>query len=89
VAYVLDESGSLPSRCNPEHVACTRLADPDDEALVLGLVAEHARLTGSRRADQILRRWEVCAPRFWKVAPRPAGTPAPAPAASESRPAPP
>ncbi len=88
VAYVLDEAGLLPVRCNPEHVGWSRLEDPDDEALVLGLVAEHARLTGSRRASRILARWGVCAPLFWKVAPR-TPTPAPAAAAPESRPVPP
>ncbi|MDR7516378.1 MAG: glutamate synthase large subunit [Armatimonadota bacterium] len=89
VAYVLDEAGVLPARCNPEHVTWARLEDPDDEALVLRLLAEHARLTGSRRAEQILRRWDVCAPHIWKVTPLPVASAAPAPAASPTRPAPP
>jgi glutamate synthase domain-containing protein 2/glutamate synthase domain-containing protein 1/glutamate synthase domain-containing protein 3 len=71
VAYTLDEQQVLSARYNPEHVQLERLAEPDDEARLLGLIAEHARLTRSRRAAQILTGWEHFGPLFWKVAPRP------------------
>ncbi len=71
VAYMLDERQVLSARYNPEHVQLERLAEPDDEARLLGLIAEHARLTRSRRAAQILTGWEHFGPLFWKVAPRP------------------
>ena len=71
VAYTLDEQQVLSARYNPEHVQLERLAEPDDEARLLGLIAEHARLTRSRRAAQILTGWEHFGPLFWKVVPRP------------------
>ncbi|MBI2201406.1 MAG: alpha-hydroxy-acid oxidizing protein, partial [Armatimonadetes bacterium] len=74
VAYVLDEQQVLRARCNPEHVHLERVAEPDDEAGLLGLIAEHARLTGSHRAVEILNRWDAFGPQFWKVAPKPIQT---------------
>ncbi|HET6781390.1 MAG TPA: glutamate synthase-related protein, partial [bacterium] len=72
VAYMLDERQMLTVRYNPEHVQMERLVEPDDEARLLGLIAEHARLTRSSRAAQILTGWEHFGPLFWKVTPRPA-----------------
>ena len=71
-AYVLDADHILPARCNPEHVRWERLRGADDEAQLQKLIASHARLTGSRHAQTVLRLWEQYAPLFWKVAP-PAG----------------
>ena len=45
------------------------LLQRDDEAQLQKLIASHARLTGSRHAQTVLRLWEQYAPLFWKVAP--------------------
>lgn len=71
VAFVLDEAERLPVRCNLEHVTIERLADPEDEAHLLRLIAEHRTRTGSPRAAEVLARWDSFGPRFWKVAPKP------------------
>jgi glutamate synthase (ferredoxin) len=72
VAYVLDESGSFPARCNHESVS---LGDPDstESAALFQLVSEHLARTGSVRARTIVEQWNDYLPLIRKVVPR--GTP--------------
>jgi len=70
VAYVLDENGDFPERCNQEMVDLERLVHADEIATVEGMIWRHALFTGSRRAWRILRRWEDVWPNFVKVMPR-------------------
>ncbi len=74
LAYVLDEHRFLPVRCNPEHVRLQSLSDAEDETRLVGLLEDHARLTGSVRVREILTRWPEYACLFWKVAPKAAAT---------------
>jgi glutamate synthase domain-containing protein 3 len=69
IAYVLDEEGAFPGRCNMELV---EFEDIDElEAMELrGLIAEHAQRTGSPVAERVLGSWETLLPRFVKVMPR-------------------
>jgi glutamate synthase (NADPH/NADH) large chain len=69
IAYVLDEAGVFPARCNTDLV---ELEEPDaaDLAAVRALVGEHARRTGSTVAQRLLDRWDDQAPAFVKVMPR-------------------
>jgi len=77
VAYVLDERGILEARCNREHVDLEPLAHPADELRVMRLLSDHAGLTGSRRAREVLDRWEQYRPLFRRLAPRPVAPPVP------------
>ena len=69
IAYVLDEAGVFPARCNTDLV---ELEQPgaDDLAAVRDLVGEHARRTGSTVAQRLLDRWDEQVPAFVKVMPR-------------------
>ncbi len=69
LAYVLDEHRLLPVRCNPEHVRLEPLAGSEDEAQLVGLLNDHARLTGTFRVREILARWPEYAFQFTKVTP--------------------
>jgi glutamate synthase (ferredoxin) len=69
IAYVLDLEGEFASRCNPERVDLEGL-DAEDVAIVQRLVRRHFQYTRSRRADEVLRKWNDHAPRFVKVFPR-------------------
>jgi glutamate synthase domain-containing protein 2/glutamate synthase domain-containing protein 1/glutamate synthase domain-containing protein 3 len=69
IAYVLDEDGSFPSRVNLETVDLDPLAMEDLET-VQRMVRRHFQYTRSRKADDVLRKWETYAPRFVKVFPR-------------------
>jgi glutamate synthase (ferredoxin) len=69
IAYVLDEDGSFASRVNPETID---LDPPTAEDLenVQRFVRRHFQYTRSRRADEVLRKWDTYAPRFVKVFPK-------------------
>ncbi len=69
IAYVLDEAGVFPGRCNTDLVD---LDEPDaaDLAEIRGLVGEHAWRTGSTVAQRLLERWDEKLPTFVKVMPR-------------------
>ncbi len=70
IAYVLDETGEFSLlRCNRGGVDLEPLANPEDVALVKGLIGKHLELTRSPRAAWILQNWEDHAPRFVKVFP--------------------
>ena len=86
IAYVLDEDGAFKSRCNPAMIDFEPVlaeAEQDariertfwhhgeaDEALLKGLIEQHARYTGSARAREILENWSQYRPRFVKVFPK-------------------
>jgi glutamate synthase (ferredoxin) len=69
IAYVLDEDGSFASRVNLETID---LDPPTAEDLenVQRFVRRHFQYTRSRRADEVLRKWDTYAPRFVKVFPK-------------------
>jgi glutamate synthase (NADPH) large chain len=70
VAYVIDEAGDFARRCNKEMVSLDKLAaDPEEAALVHGMIARHAQYTGSRRAVEILGAWAQWLPFFVRVMP--------------------
>jgi glutamate synthase (ferredoxin) len=70
VAYVLDEAGDFPRRCNPQMVALEKLEDPDEIELLWKMVQRHQTYTDSARAAKVLGQWQQMVPRFVKVMPR-------------------
>ncbi len=70
VAYILDERGDFRSRVNQELVGLSQVTEPEDLELLEALVRRHAEVTGSRRAQELLREWRLALPKFWKVAPK-------------------
>ncbi|MBN2387340.1 MAG: glutamate synthase large subunit [Anaerolineales bacterium] len=70
VAYVLDEDGSFPIRCNHQMVDLQPLADPGEIEELKGMVLRHADYTGSTLAQRVLADWESLLPRFVRVMPR-------------------
>jgi glutamate synthase (ferredoxin) len=69
IAYVLDETGDFPCKCNTEMVKLYPLEDPAEIELVHGLVRKHAEYTRTPRAYQVLALWEQIVPKFVKVYP--------------------
>jgi glutamate synthase (ferredoxin) len=69
LAYVLDEAGDFPLRCNAELVTLGRL-EAGDEANVRALLIQHHKLTGSPRAADLLERWETVRGQFWRIMPK-------------------
>jgi glutamate synthase (ferredoxin) len=70
IAYVLDEAGDFPSRCNMELVGLEKLADVDEIEEVWKLVQRHQTYTHSDRAAKILADWKNYVPKFVKVMPQ-------------------
>ncbi len=68
-AYVFDESGEFPQRCNLEMVDLEPLREPDDIELVRDLLIQHAGYTGSAVAARILHDWDWSVTKFVKVMP--------------------
>ena len=69
VAYVLDETGSFPCRCNQQMVGLEKMEGGEIEE-IRALIARHAQYTGSKRAAQVLAQWDAMAPKFVKVMPK-------------------
>jgi glutamate synthase (ferredoxin) len=69
VAYVLDESRELPKKLNPELVGMQQVTADVDIEILRTLITRHRDATDSRRAKEILDRWDFFLPLFWKVAP--------------------
>jgi glutamate synthase (ferredoxin) len=69
VAWVLDEDGSFPRRCNMELVSLSPVADAASEGILKELVRRHATATKSDRARKILDSWEAYLPKFVMILP--------------------
>jgi glutamate synthase (NADPH/NADH) large chain len=69
IAYVYDPHDVFGARLNHEMVDLLGL-DADDESFVMRLVADHARLTGSVLAADLVGTWSQAAGSFKKVMPR-------------------
>jgi glutamate synthase (NADPH) large chain len=69
IAYVLDEEGVFPARCNPELVDLEDPTDADFEE-IRALVMEHAERTGSPVAERALAEWDSLRDSWVKVFPR-------------------
>jgi len=70
IAFVFDEDGSFPTRCNMEMVGLEPLDEHEDLDLVQGLLERHLEYTGSTVARRILEDWPALAKKFVKVMPR-------------------
>ena len=68
IAYVLDEDGGFPGRCNHELIGFEELDETDADELH-ALVEEHFAHTGSSVAERLLEDWEGAVPQFVKVVP--------------------
>jgi glutamate synthase (ferredoxin) len=69
VAYVLDEAGSFPVRCNTQMVALSAVTEPEELGAVKAMVERHVAATGSAQGRRVLERWKELSPRLVKVLP--------------------
>ncbi len=71
ISWVLDESRTFKRQCNDGMVDLEQVAlGTDDVEILKELVHNHARLTGSAKAKQLLTSWEANLKKFVKVFPR-------------------
>ncbi len=69
VAYVLDEAGDFPSRCNQEMVGLSGFESAAEEADVKAQIEKHASYTGSDVAARVIKDWAQLKGRFVKIMP--------------------
>jgi glutamate synthase (ferredoxin) len=70
VAYVLDEAGDFPVRCNLQMVQLEKLDEAEEAEEIRQMLHRHAEYTRSQRAFKILALWEQMLPKFVKVMPK-------------------
>jgi glutamate synthase (ferredoxin) len=70
IAYVLDETGEFPRRCNMQMVGLEKIEDPDELEAVWKMIQRHQTYTRSERAARVLADWPRIASRFVKVMPK-------------------
>ena len=70
MAFVYDTKDAFAHRINDDSVVYQRLASAHWEGVLKSLIADHVRETQSEFAANLLREWDVVAPRFWQVCPR-------------------
>ena len=68
IAYVLDEDGTFPTRCNKDMVDLEPVAS--DAELLRSMIENHVKYTGSALGARILARWDEMLPKFVKIVPR-------------------
>lgn len=68
-AFVYDLDEHFQNRCNIESVDLESVWQPEDQALLRGLVERHVALTGSAKAASLLANWDAALPLFVKVMP--------------------
>jgi len=69
IAYVLDDDGGFRDKVHNTHIDFDPL-DAGDVDYIQRMLRKHFRYTRSKRADDVLRKWETYAPKFVKVFPR-------------------
>jgi glutamate synthase (NADPH/NADH) large chain len=70
IAYVVDDDGLFARRCNRGMVELESLEEDEDIDFVRSMIARHAELTGSKRAEYLLSVWGSTASRLIKIIPR-------------------
>ena len=69
IAYVLNEEGDFDYYCNMGMVELTLVENISDKAELIGLISDHYRYTGSKKAKEILDNQQKYIDMFIKVTP--------------------
>jgi glutamate synthase domain-containing protein 3 len=69
IAYVLDEAGDFPRRCNRQMVQLFPVEDAEEISLIRNMILRHVRYTQSERGRDLLEKWVEVVPAFVKVYP--------------------
>ncbi len=70
IAYVLDEDGTFPNRCNMEMVLLEKLENAEEIKEVKNLIEQHLAYTQSGIAQRVLDNWDYMLPKFVRVIPK-------------------
>ena len=70
IAFVYDGDGDFHIRFNDGMADLEPVQDPEDVAILKGLIQDHKKYTGSTPAANILADWDAALQRFKKIMPR-------------------
>ena len=70
MAYLYDPEGLATQYINPESLVLCPVTQPHWESELKGLIEQHLKETGSRRAADIVQNWEEERANFLQVCPR-------------------
>ncbi len=70
VAYILDETGDFPTRCNTSMVGLEKLEDAEEIAELHEMIQKHVEYTKSQKGAKVLANWKEMLPLFVKVMPK-------------------
>lgn len=70
IAYILDEKGTFPNRCNKEMVLLEKLADAVEINEIRNLIEQHFKYTKSEVAKRVLENWDSLIQKFVRVIPK-------------------
>jgi glutamate synthase (ferredoxin) len=69
IGYFYDIDGTFAKKVNNEIVKMQRIVTTEGEAQLKTMVERHYQLTGSKRADEILKNWDEAKEDFWQIYP--------------------
>ncbi len=70
LAYVLDTAGVFVSNCNQQMVELGPVLDKAEAGELKAMVERHARHTGSKVAENVLKHWDEMLPKFVRIIPK-------------------
>ena len=70
IAFVYDKDDCLGVSFNDGMADMEKVTDPEDIAILKGLIEDHKKYTGSAPATEILADWDAALKRFKKIMPR-------------------
>ena len=70
MAFVYDEGKMFEKSANPDSIIWQRLSSPHWEAELRGLITQHAEMTGSNFAKNLLEEWDIERQNFWQIVPK-------------------
>jgi glutamate synthase domain-containing protein 3 len=70
IAFVYDKDDCLGISFNDGMADMEQVTDPEDVAILKGLIEDHKKYTGSTPATEILADWDAALKRFKKIMPR-------------------
>ncbi len=69
IAYVFDDEGTFPSRCNQNLVELGPVTEDEDLMTLRHLLKQHQEFTRSPKAAKIISNWNELLPKFVRVMP--------------------
>lgn len=68
-AFIYDAHRDFPKKYNDQLIGIHEVKGGEDVDLLKLMLKKHVEFTGSKKAQQILEKFDECLPFFWKVAP--------------------